>query len=387
MIFLFVIAAILILLLMITIHEAGHYFAGKLLGFGITEFSIGLGPKLLSRKLRSGETFSVRALPLGGYCAFESEEDEKAITEEVFPETSERSEIDSAQTSVGESKEPAAVSESNDKETTVDKKSERRTFESRKPWKRILVLLAGPMFNLVSAIIFSFIFILAAGYAVPRVTGLESNNGVPYATELKEGDVIVGVNGREITFMTSAAELFADVKNGESAVFTVERDGELKEVTVTKQYVESEDSGWRFGITTEYESRSNGFGKAALYCVPYTFELSWLILGSFGKLFTGQIPLTDMTGPVGTVELIASYSAANPMNILLFLPLIASNLAIFNLLPIPALDGARIVFVIIEWIRKKPVNRKTEGTIHAVGLMALLAFVIIVDIVGMISRI
>ena len=94
-----------------------------------------------------------------------------------------------------------------------------------------------------------------------------------------------------------------------------------------------------------------------------------------------------MTGPVGTVELIASYSAANPMNILLFLPLIASNLAIFNLLPIPALDGARIVFVIIEWIRKKPVNRKTEGTIHAVGLMALLAFVIIVDIVGMISRI
>lgn len=369
MIVLYIIAAILILLLMITIHEAGHYFAGKMLGFGITEFSIGLGPKLLSRKMRSGETFSVRALPLGGYCAFESEESEENVSaepENVFPET-----------------------EIENEKADTENVAEKRTFETRKPWKRIIVLLAGPVFNLVSAIVFSFIYILAAGYAVPSVTGfdLDPDTGERYAAELVEGDVIIAVNGKEITFMTSANELFSKIENGEKAVFTVERDGEVVEAEVEKQYIEAgKESGWRFGISTEYVRKENGFGKAALYCVHYTFELSWAILGSFGMLFTGQIPLTDMTGPIGTVGMIASYSAANPMNILLFLPLIASNLAIFNLLPIPALDGARIVFVLIEWIRKKPVNRKTEGMIHAVGLMALLAFVVIVDFAGMISR-
>lgn len=368
MIFLYVIAAILILLLMITIHEAGHYFAGKLLGFGITEFSIGLGPKLLSRKMRSGETFSVRMLPLGGYCAFESEEAEDnapQAREEVFPETRD------------------------EKTVAEDKTAEKRTFETRKPWKRILVLLAGPMFNLISAIVFSFIYILAAGYAVPTVSGfdIDSETGERYAVQLEEGDVITAVNGKKITFMTSASDLFAETGKGESAVFTVERDGDTVDVEVEKQYIDAgEESGWRFGITTEYIRRENGFGGALLYCVPYTFELSWAIIGSFGMLFTGQIPLTDMSGPVGTVGIIASYSAANPMNILLFLPLIASNLAIFNLLPIPALDGARIIFVLIEWIRKKPVNRKVEGTIHAVGLMALLAFVVVIDLAGMISR-
>ena len=135
-----------------------------------------------------------------------------------------------------------------------------------------------------------------------------------------------------------------------------------------------------------YETRSVGVLRAAGYCFPYTFELSWAVIRSFGMLLTGGVPFTDVTGPVGTVAAIAEYAAVDSRYLLLFLPLIASNLAIFNILPIPALDGARIVFAIIEWIRRKPINAKVEGAIHAVGLLVLLAFVLVVDIVGMISR-
>ena len=161
------------------------------------------------------------------------------------------------------------------------------------------------------------------------------------------------------------------------------RDGARVDVTASKSTAEE---GGTFGIIAGYENRKTDVLHAAGYSFPYTFELSWIVLKSFGMLFTGGVPITDVTGPVGTVATIATFSQTDFRYFLLFLPLIASNLAIFNLLPIPALDGSRIVFTIIEMIRRKPINKKTEGTIHAVGLIVLLAFVIVVDIVGMIAR-
>lgn len=353
MIVLYVILAVLVLLLMITIHEAGHYTAGKLLGFGITEFSVGLGPKLLSRRLRSGEEISLRALPLGGYCAFVGEDDQLSPGGNAVGE---------------ETKRPQAA------------------FDEQKPWKRIVVLLMGPMFNLLSAFVFSFIYIISVGYAVPVVTELavDLSTGEPYASELAEGDRIVAVNGKEITFLDTADELISATEDGGAATFTVERGGKLIEVTAEKSYVHNGEH--MFGVTMTYESRSVDVAHAAAYSFPYTFELSWAIIRSFGLLFTGAVPLTDVTGPIGTVSAIATYAEADIRYFLLFLPLIASNLAIFNILPIPALDGARIVFAMIEWIRRKPINKKTENTIHAVGLIALLAFVVVVDITGIIAR-
>lgn len=406
MIVFYVILAVLVLLLMITIHEAGHYTAGKLLGFGITEFSVGLGPRLFSHRRKSGELLSVRALPLGGYCAFYGEDDAgSALSGNSEKDTAdgERAATDTLSSGVlvpddawsidptpanvngafgsrtGNVATRADYREAG--ETQSDEKKRKVPFDEQPPWKRIIVLLMGPMFNLFSAFVFSFIYILAVGYSVPVVTDLSV--AAQQEGSLRAGDVIVAVDGQEVTFLTSAAELLAQVPEGESATITVERDGARVDVTASKS---SAEEGGSFGITAGYENRKTDVLHAAGYSFPYTFELSWIVLKSFGMLFTGGVPITDVTGPVGTVATIATFAQTDFRYFLLFLPLIASNLAIFNLLPIPALDGSRIVFTIIEMIRRKPINKKTEGTIHAVGLIVMLAFVIVVDIVGMIAR-
>lgn len=406
MIVFYVILAVLVLLLMITIHEAGHYTAGKLLGFGITEFSVGLGPRLFSHRRKSGELISVRALPLGGYCAFYGEDDAgSALSGNSEKDTAdgERAATDTLSRGVlvpddawSIDPTPANVngafgSRTGNAATRADyreageaqngEKKRKVPFDEQPPWKRIIVLLMGPMFNLFSAFVFSFIYILAVGYSVPVVADLSVTAQQEGA--LRVGDVIVAVDGREVTFLTSAAELLAQVPEGESATITVERDGARVDVTASKSTAEE---GGTFGITAGYENRKTDVLHAAGYSFPYTFELSWIVLKSFGMLFTGGVPIADVTGPVGTVATIATFAQTDFRYFLLFLPLIASNLAIFNLLPIPALDGSRIVFTIIEMIRRKPINKKTEGTIHAVGLIVLLAFVIVVDIVGMIAR-
>ena len=121
---------------------------------------------------------------------------------------------------------------------------------------------------------------------------------------------------------------------------------------------------------------------ALKYCVPYTVKLAFLVLASLGGLITGSVPITSMTGPVGTVGFMAELGMMDLRNFLVLLPLIAANLAIFNILPIPALDGSKIVFTAIEWIRGKPINRKVENIIHTVGLLLLFGFVIVIDLLG-----
>lgn len=378
--FLYILIAIIILLVMITIHEFGHYVAAKLLGFDVTEFSIGLGPALFRRRKKNGEYFSVRALPLGGYCAFYSDLDgEQASSSEqtdgIIASTAETSAVAS------------------DFAPAKDSKVEQIPFEKQKPWKRIIVMLSGAVFNLFSAFIFAFIYILVVGYSVPVVTELAVDpvTGDIYASQLEEGDMIVAVNGRDVDVMNAFNDLIADVDLGESVTLTVVRDGVEKNVEIEKKRVMTVVDGQtvivdRFGFSQAYEKASVNVLQAAGWSFPFTFKLSWTILGSFGRLITGQVPITDITGPVGTVTTIASYAELDWRYILLFLPLIASNLAIFNVLPIPSLDGSRVVFAIIEWIRRKPVSRKIEGTIHAVGLMLLLCFVVVVDIIGFIVR-
>ena len=132
------------------------------------------------------------------------------------------------------------------------------------------------------------------------------------------------------------------------------------------------------GVTTEYVKY--GFGKALLKCVPYTCNMAWECLVVLGNLFTGKIGLESVGGPVTTIKTIAVSTQANMKNLLLLFPLIAVNLAVFNWLPIPALDGARMVFVFIEWIFKKPVPRNIEAKIHSIGLLILFALVIIIDL-------
>ena len=349
MIVLYVLLAVVILLLMIMIHETGHYLAGKMLKFKIEEFSIGFGKAIFSKKMKSGEVFSIRWVPLGGYCAFKGE----------------------------------------DEEGNEDKEC----FNNYPCWKRLIVLFSGAFFNFLSAIIFSFILLMSVGSGIVRVDDVVATNG--NENVLKKNDIILEVDGVEPTFVNGGIVNLMKTKDiGEDIVLKVDRNGAIIDVTVQKYatYKMNEETGdfvldsegnkiiesKVIGITSDYVKYS--FGKALLKCVPYTCNMGWECLKILGQLFTGKIGLESIGGPITTIQTIAVSTQANVKNLLLLFPLIAVNLAVFNWLPIPALDGARIVFVLIEWIFRKPVPRKIEAKIHNIGLMVLFALVILIDL-------
>ena len=431
----YILLSILILLLMVLIHELGHYTTAKILGFTIDEFAVGFGPKILSRRRKNGELFSLRLLPLGGFCAFygetddEKEEKPKDVVSETASEvkstpTATDSAADLIKNPVGE--ENAEVLNNNSAENKdedllsyvmrtkpADEAKDRteqkppvrldkfgnpaKTFNQQKPWKRIIVLFGGVLFNFLSAIIFSLIYLWAVGYSVPKVTYVYPVYGGDGATycDLYEGDLITAINGEYVSVMKSYDDImkkYSSLKEGDSLVYTVIRNDREVDVKVVKQtirYTEKNKDGteeektyvgFGFGSQKNTEFIGNNAKNAFTYCVPYTFKLSWAILGSFGELITGKVPITSVSGPVGSITTMAKLSALDWRNILILLPLLASNLAIFNILPFPALDGSRVVFTVIEWIRKKPINRKVEGMIHAIGMAVLLLFVFAVDI-------
>ncbi|HBP43933.1 MAG TPA: hypothetical protein DD621_04645 [Clostridiales bacterium] len=333
----YIVLAILVLLLMITIHEFGHYTAGKILKFKINEFSIGFGKALFTRKKKNGEIFSIRLVPLGGYCAFEGED-------------------------------------------TTDENS--GSFNAQSPWKRLIVLFCGAFFNFLSAIIFSIVLLAVIGngqMAVSKVEGI--NNSVE---RLQVGDVITHCEGEKISFFNTISSITQDIGIGEDIKMTIIRNGEKKEIIVQKFAVQQEGTEvGMIGMQNTYVKLS--FGDALLQSVPFTFQMAWQCLVILGQLLVGKYGLSDIGGPITTIGYIADAGAISMLNLLLLIPLIAVNLAVFNLLPIPALDGAKMVFVLIEWIRKKPINRELENKIHTVGLFILFGFVIIVDLLHLIG--
>lgn len=369
---------------MVLIHELGHYTTAKILGFTVEEFSVGFGPKIFGKRRKNGEMFSLRALPLGGFCAFLGEEDEdetenkQKAADNISTNENKVSEITEVKTATADVK-----------PVRLDKNGiPALTFNQQKPWKRIIVLLGGVVFNFISAIIFALIYIWSVGNAAPMINEVYLDpDGNPYC-DFRRGDIIMAVNDNDISVMNSYSDLIADVKEGQSVKFKVNRDGEIITVEATKQKIavmgdDGNPSTYvGFGFVSSTEFVGANAANAFKYCVPYTFKLSWSILGSFGQLITGKVPITAVSGPVGSVKLMADVSFADWRNILVLLPLLASNLAIFNLIPFPALDGAKVVFTAIEWVRKKPINRKVESMIHFVGLAVLLLFVLIVDILS-----
>lgn len=369
MIALYILLAIVILLFMILVHELGHYIVGKILKFKVTEFSVGFGPAIFSRtSKKTGEKFSFRAFPLGGYCAFDGEDG----TENADSPTA---------------------------------------FSKQKPWKRILVLLGGVTMNFITAIIFSWILLCSIGYDVPQIKSFNTEYANPYQV----GDVITHIEGQKIDFafgknyvalvneQRSLAKKHYE-ENGTSEAdytfeMTVKRSGKIEKLTIVvypKVEVDSETGESTINTLTGLESASGESPRTAAYvynfwegfcrCFEMAFGFAWVVLKSLWMLLTFQIPITQVTGTIGTITTIATMASQSMSYLLIFIPLIAANLAVFNLLPIPALDGAHIVFVLIEWIRGKPVNPKVESMIHFIGLIVLLAFVVVIDILHFVIR-
>lgn len=334
MIVLYILLAVVVLLLMVMIHEFGHYTAGKMLGFKINEFSIGFGPALFSKTKKNGEKFSLRLVPLGGYCAFDGEDTES---------------------------------------------ENEKSFMKQKPWKRLIVLFFGAFFNILSAVIFSFVLLVSVGYDIPQITKISEVNGVGTSqSQLLVGDIITHVDGTEISFIKDQTfnALIAKYSAGDIVEITVIRDGVKQNINL--EFFKNKDNKVKLGINMK--SVPYSFGKSLALCVPFTGVLCWKILVMFWLLITGQVALSGLGGPITTIGTMATLSMQGISNLLVLMPLIAANLGVFNLLPIPALDGSKMVFTTIEWIRGKPINPKVENTIHTVGLILLFAIVIIADL-------
>jgi regulator of sigma E protease len=348
----FVLLAILALVFMVVVHELGHYTAGKLLGFRILEFSVGMGPAIFKKKnKKNGEVFALRCFPLGGACMFEDEEDA--------------------------SDSPTA-------------------FNNQAPWKRLIVLFSGAFANLLSALIIITLFFTFYGQLLPTVA--EVYNDSANAGILQKGDVFLRVNGRQMNVLMAddASVRFADSEDSMEA--SVLRDGKRVKLTLHRGYyiLGSFDENGVF--TPELDSNGNqqtkyGFGfssyisavrldffSAFARAFSFMFFLVYKIFVILWMLISGKVGMENAGGPITTIKVMSDASRGGFAMLSYVVCLVSANLAVFNLLPLPALDGSRMVFCIIEWIRKKPISKKIEAVIHTVGFFLLIGFAVFADV-------
>ncbi len=346
---LYILIAILILGVLIIVHELGHYTVGKLLKFRITEFGIGFGPKLFSWGKKETK-YSVRALPLGGFVAFAGE-DEDAPDD------------------------PRAM--------------------NNMPWyKRLLVLFAGAGFNIIFALLTCFIVICIMGKQLPAPVISSVAEDAPVQQQaLQQGDIVTAVNGVSVgSYDEFKAQLDKWAEEGQlDLTLTVDRNGQSVQVPALL-YESTDEEGntaIKLGVTITYNTVPIPVGEAIGETFSTSWELTKEMFRFLGRLFTGNASIQDVSGPISTIGIMSDTisvgveSAGAQGALLMILQLcwlIGLNLAIFNLLPIPALDGGRRVFVIIEAIRRKPINRELEAKIHAIGFMVLIGLVIVLEI-------
>ena len=326
-----VLCALLILTLFITVHEFGHFLVGRLFHFKINEFAIGMGPKIIKYQGKN-VLFSLRAFPIGGMCVFHGEDDE------IKGEDS---------------------------------------FRSHKVWERILVVLAGPVFNLILAVLLSAISLMTYGKYIPKVISVDSDDCPAYRYNLMPNDIVTKVNGKDIIYFNQFPEA-VEKSNGQINI-TVLRDGNEKDITIGDIF--NKETGKNYlGIRIEAENLKVPFPKCIVQSFHYIYIIGTETFKSLSNLFKGNIKEAGLTGPVGTVAYVSEAVQYGMESIISFSILISSSLAIMNLLPIPAVDGGRLLFMLIEAVTGKPVDPQKEGLIHFIGIILLLILIIFISV-------
>lgn len=346
----YIIIAILIFGILIAVHEFGHFIAAKSLGVKVLEFSIGMGPAII-KKQKKETLYAFRCLPIGGYCAMEGEDEET---------------------------------------------DDPRAFTKQPAWKRFIILVAGSGMNFIFGFLVILLVFANGTFTAPTVTGFM--DGCPYESEnaLVAGDTFYEIDGHRIYFSSNIAQFLG--RGDATHDIVVLRDGEEVVLTdfniITRDYEGQETPmyGFYFG------DRESGFEASLKYswysAIDFVRDV-WLALSD---LVAGAIGIDQLSGPVGIVSMMNTMGENSETvgiaieNIAYFAAFIAINLAVMNLLPLPALDGGRIFFLIIntiaESITKRKINPKYEGYVHAAGmvlLLGLMAFVMYNDIVRIIA--
>lgn len=343
-----VVVAILVFLLIIMVHELGHFAAAKACGIYVKQFAFGMGPALFKKQGKETE-YVVRAFPVGGYCAFETD------IEDFDEET-------------GEAAEPNP-----------------RAFNKKPVWQRMIVLVCGPLMNLILGFIVVVIS-LCTSEAIASTTVSEFREQSVSSSQLMVNDEILNIEGlpiysaSDITYKMQSSDRKNEAGN---LVFdiTVRRNGEtvlLKDVEFMTTNRQDGSSGVYFDFLV-YRLEKN-FGNVVSMGFRESFSTARVILLAILDVVKGKYGLNDFSGPIGVgsviTEAVKTYTFSDIMNVM---ALLSINVGIFNLLPIPGLDGARLIFLIIELIRRKPVKPQVEGMIHFAGMALLLLFIIVIS--------
>ena len=337
--------AVLLFLVLIIIHEFGHFIAAKATGVKVNEFAVGFGPKLFSHK--KGETlYRINLIPLGGYCAMEGEDEAS-----------------------GDS----------------------RAFCNKSPLKRFIIVVMGALFNILLGIVLVGITLIPQkAFATTTVAGFYED-AQSSASGLKAGDKILYVNGRKIFSTMDLSYSFTNVKNGKIDM-TVKRNGKKVDLKNVSFATES-DNGIKyisvdFYVVPQKKTPLNFIAKSGetslSYCTVIWRSLIDLVTGKYGKS-----TLKAMSGPIGLTAAIGNVAKTRLFDIIPIMALITMNLGLFNLLPLPALDGGRLLFIVAEMITRKKVPQKYEALIHGIGfalLIILMLFITAKDIMGLIIK-
>lgn len=345
MTFLYILAAILLFGVLITVHEAGHFFAARALGIPVREFAIGFGPKLYKWRRKKHETeFFLRAIPLGGYCAFYGEDD-----------------------------------------TTGEFKDDPRLFSKYPVWKRLLTILMGPVMNLVLAFLVAALLFSLSGVPVgsgPFSTTVQSvsDGGAAQAAGLLPGDVILRVDGQPVT--DNLSEIIGRQPGGVSRRFQVQRVVDGQPATLELDVIPAYDPGEGRNMIGIVMSVSQPVtlvrgspGDILRHAYNLSYQAGSMVFRAIRDLFTRGEGLGEVSGVVGITKMIVDEISRTQWEGYLYLMVIISiNLGLMNLLIIPGLDGSRILFLIVEAIRGKPIEK--EGYVHAAGMVLLFGLMI-----------
>ena len=327
-----VIYAILIFCVLIFVHEFGHFAAAKACGIKVNEFAIGMGPAFF--KKQKGETqYSLRIFPIGGFCAMEGEDEDS---------------------------------------------EDERAFNNKPAWQRAIVLAAGAFMNLVTAVVLMIIIACWSGQATTVIDQVLDDSPA-YAAGIQAGDEITAVDGKKIDNWNDILTAIGGKKD-EAVEITLIRDGSELSVTAAAEY---DDESGRAKIGIKPEIKHNviaGFGTG----VKNTGRMTVMMYDTIRQLITGDVSVKELSGPVGIVYAVNDTAKAGVIYVVYLSALLSLNLAIMNMLPLPALDGGRLLFLLIRKITGKRVTDEMEGRIHFIGivlLMLLMVFVTWNDIV------
>ncbi|MDR1205634.1 MAG: RIP metalloprotease RseP [Peptococcaceae bacterium] len=335
-------AVVLVFGLVIFIHELGHFTVAKLTGVKVVEFSLGMGPKLIGYKGKETE-YVLRALPVGGLCAMVGEPDGLQSGGEVCDES--------------------------------------RRFDRQPPRVRAAITVAGPVMNFVLALVLFVLIYSIVGIPLGYSNRIQevAPDGAAGAAGVLPGDRITSVNGTDVSDWNGILLAIQNHAGGEMDL-VLDRDGDSRSVTLEPR-LDPESGRQLIGIMTGpenliWENLSPGEGISAGF--RQTGVTFGVIIQALREMFSGGVSVRDLSGPVGIVQTIAQTAQEGMVSLIFLTAFLSINIGICNLLPIPALDGGRLLFILIEKIIRRPINPKKEGMIHLAGLVALLMLMVVV---------